>query len=535
MLEKKLSLNFDNSFVKALPADPEAENRRRQVMGACYSRVRPTPVSNPKAVIWSEDMVQRLGIDVDAWGQEALAQVFSGNEILEGMDPVANCYGGYQFGNWAGQLGDGRAISLGEVVHNQERWEIQLKGAGPTPYSRMGDGRAVMRSSIREFLCSEAMHALGVPTTRALSLVATGDKIMRDMFYDGNAAYEPGAIVCRAAPSFIRFGSFEILAAQKNKDVLKQLADYTIATHFPELGSADDDGIYLRWFQEVCRRSADMIVHWTRVGFVHGVMNTDNMSVLGLTIDYGPYGWLEAYDPSWTPNTTDAGQRRYCFGNQAQMTMWNLARFAESLTLLVSDTKGLEESILSQYGERFTTNHKAMALRKIGITQGRLEEDDKLLEGLGKCLRLVETDMTLFYRKLANIQIDEVDVDGLTDTQVLEPLRDAWYSPDAISPKHQKNLSGWLRAYMKRVNEEGRDDAERKALMNQTNPKYVMRNYLAQLAIEKQEAGDSSVLHELMQVMQKPYDEQSEFERYAEKMPEWARHKAGCSMLSCSS
>lgn len=535
MSETSIKMNFDNSFVRELPADPEPENRRREVLGACYSHVKPTPVSNPQALIWSDDMAKRLGIDVDAWGLEAFSQVFSGNRALPGMTPVASCYGGYQFGSWAGQLGDGRAISLGEVLEAGERWEIQLKGAGPTPYSRMGDGRAVMRSSIREFLCSEAMHALGVPTTRALSLVSTGDQILRDMFYDGNAAYEPGAIVCRAAPSFIRFGHFEIVSNQKDKELLKRLVDYTISTHFPELGSVDEEGTYLKWFQEVCRRTADMIVHWTRVGFVHGVMNTDNMSVLGLTIDYGPYGWLEVYDASWTPNTTDAGQRRYSFGNQAQIAMWNLARFAESLTSLITDSKALEEAILSDYGDRFTTTHKEMALRKIGITDVRLEEDDELLEGLGKCLRLVETDMTLFYRALADIGVDGVEPESLADAELVASLKSAWYQPEDIPDEHQATLAQWLRLYLNRVGEESRSDAERKALMNRTNPKYVMRNYLAQLAIERLEAGDPSVLHELMEVMKTPYDEQPDFERYAEKRPEWARHKAGCSMLSCSS
>jgi serine/tyrosine/threonine adenylyltransferase len=535
MSENLIQMNFDNSFVRELKGDPERENRRRQVMGACYSHVEPTPVSNPKALIWSDDMMERLGIDLEAWGIDTFSKVFSGNQLLPGMTPVASCYGGYQFGSWAGQLGDGRAISLGEVVESDTRWEVQLKGAGPTPYSRMGDGRAVVRSSVREFLCSEAMHALGVPTTRALSLVATGDQVLRDMFYDGNAAYEAGAIVCRAAPSFLRFGHFEILAAQKDKDLLKRLVDYTISTHFPELGAVGEEETYLKWFQEVCRRTADMIVHWTRVGFVHGVMNTDNMSVLGLTIDYGPYGWLEVYDGSWTPNTTDAGQRRYSFGNQAQIAMWNLARFAESLTSLITDTKKLEASILSEYGDRFTTTHKEMALLKIGITDVRAEEDDALLEGLGKCLRLVETDMTWFYRKLADVCVEQVEIDKLTSSELMQPLKEAWFQPNDISSEHQEIISQWLRLYMKRLAEEKRSDAERKALMNRTNPKYVMRNYLAQLAIEALEAGDSSVLHELMEVMKQPYAEQPDFERFAEKMPNWARDKAGCSMLSCSS
>jgi len=529
------ALVFDNAFLRALPADSVAENHRRQVLGACYSRVSPTPVNAPSTVIWSQDMAEILGLDVASWGADAFAEVFSGNRLLEGMDPSASCYGGYQFGNWAGQLGDGRAISLGEVIAGSSRWELQLKGAGPTPYSRMGDGRAVMRSSIREFLCSEAMNALGVPTTRALSLVSTGEQVLRDMFYDGNADYEAGAVVCRAAPSFIRFGHFEILAAQKQTELLKRLADYTISNHFPELGSVKESGIYLKWFQEVCRRTADMIVHWTRVGFVHGVMNTDNMSVLGLTIDYGPYGWLEVYDGSWTPNTTDAGQKRYCFGNQAQIAMWNLARFAEALMPLIGDSESLEAAVLSCYGDRFTKNHREMALLKIGIEKSRGEEDDTLLEGLGQCLRVVETDMTLFYRKLADIRVENVSIDEMSHDEKMKPLMAAWYNPEAMGSDDIETISNWLGRYMARVREEPQSDSARKQSMNLVNPKYVMRNYLAQLAIEAVDNGDPSTLHELMKVMLRPYDEQPEFEKYAEKRPEWARHKAGCSMLSCSS
>ena len=265
----------------------------------------------------------------------AVAEVLGGNRVLPGMQPYAARYGGHQFGHWAGQLGDGRAITLGEVVGpDGARQDLQLKGAGPTPYSRTADGRAVLRSSVREFMCSEAMHHLGVPTTRALSLVSTGESVVRDMFYDGHPQAEPGAIVCRVAPSFVRFGNFEILAAHQELDALKRLADYVIATHFPELGAPSAEA-YARWFEEICRRTAVMIAEWMRVGFVHGVMNTDNMSILGLTIDYGPYGWLEGFDPGWTPNTTDAGGRRYRYGNQPQIAQWNLVRLANALFPLI--------------------------------------------------------------------------------------------------------------------------------------------------------------------------------------------------------
>ena len=250
-----------------------------------------------------------IGLDSEDIKTEEFLKVFSGNKVLENTDPYAMCYGGHQFGNWAGQLGDGRAINLTEVVHEDQRWALQLKGAGETPYSRTADGLAVLRSSIREHLCSEAMFHLGVPTTRSLSLMLTGDEVLRDMLYDGNADYEKGAVVCRVSPSFIRFGNFQILAARKDVKTLTELTDYTIRHFFPKIKSTGKES-YIEFFNEVVDRTLEMIVHWQRVGFVHGVMNTDNLSILGLTIDYGPYGWLEDYDVDWTPNTTDRGHKR---------------------------------------------------------------------------------------------------------------------------------------------------------------------------------------------------------------------------------
>ncbi|MGH8074427.1 MAG: protein adenylyltransferase SelO family protein, partial [Lysobacter sp.] len=278
-----MKFDFDNAFVRDLPGDPETGPRVRQVEGAAWSAVDPTPVADPKVLAWSAEMATRLGLDATDVGSAQFAAVFGGNELLPGMRPFAANYGGHQFGHWAGQLGDGRAISLGETINAAgERWELQLKGAGPTPYSRTADGRAVLRSSVREFLCSEAMHHLGVPTTRALSLIDTGDEVVRDMFYDGNARPEPGAIVCRVAPSFLRFGNFELPASRGNTQLLKQLVDFCIRRDFPHL-QGDGEALYAAWFDEVCARTAMMIGHWMRVGFVHGVMNTDNMSILGLT------------------------------------------------------------------------------------------------------------------------------------------------------------------------------------------------------------------------------------------------------------
>ncbi len=532
------ALRFDNTFVHELPGDETAENRRRQVYGACFSPVLPTPVAAPKLVAWSPEVAELVGIDSEAVQSQEFVEVFSGNRVLEDMAPYAACYGGHQFGNWAGQLGDGRAITLGEVVNEQgERWELQLKGAGPTPYSRTADGRAVLRSSVREFLCSEAMAHLGVPTTRALSLVLTGDQVLRDMFYNGNAAYEPGAVVCRVAPSFLRFGSFEIFAARGDTENLKVLADYAIRHHFPELldgKQQPDKDVYVAWYAEVCRRTAVMIAHWMRVGFVHGVMNTDNLSILGLTIDYGPYGWLEGFDPGWTPNTTDASQRRYRYGNQPRIGMWNLMQLGNAIFDLVGSVEPLQAA-LDAYGQTFEATWKAMSIDKLGLDRFEEATDSSLIDELMEVLQLVETDMTIFYRKLADFPVDRAHEQS--DRELLEVLIDAYYEPSALleNPEMLAKTANWLRTYADRVKSSGLDHETRRTKMNAVNPKYVLRNYLAQLAIDASEAGDHSLIYELLEVMRRPYDEQPEMEKYAAKRPEWARERAGCSMLSCSS
>src|SRR5439155_11350344 len=382
---------FENSFVRDLPADPVLLNVPRQVSGAAYTLVEPTPVAAPKLLAWSDALGEFLGLSrPSAQAVEALA----GNRVLPGMQPYAARYGGHQFGHWAGQLGDGRAITLAEIIAaDGSRQELQLKGAGLTPYSRTADGRAVLRSSLREFMCSEAMFHLGVPTTRALSLVATGEPVIRDMFYDGHPREEPGAVVCRVAPSFVRLGNFQILAASDEKDALKRLADYVIREHFPGLS-------YASWYHEVCRRTALLMVDWMRLGFVHGVMNTDNLSILGVTIDYGPYGWLEGYDPMWTPNTTDAQGRRYCYGNQPGIAQWNLARLAEALLPLVEREK-LEEG-LTLYADTFNEAWRRAMADKLGLTEVDEAIADELLEALSE----TETDFTLFFRKLAAVPLN---------------------------------------------------------------------------------------------------------------------------------
>lgn len=590
------ALKFDNTFTRELPSDPETTNFRRQVMGACYSRVKPVHVIAPKLVAYSSESASLIDLSIDRSEEDEFTQIFSGNKLLSGMDTYAACYGGHQFGNWAGQLGDGRVINLGEVInHQSERFTLQLKGAGPTPYSRNADGLAVLRSSIREFLCSEAMFHLGVPTTRALSLILTGNMVERDMFYDGHPKEEPGAVVCRIAPSFTRFGSFEIFAFRNDIGVLKKLLDYTIRTDFPHLlkpdmqniyGDVNSSGIsafsdtgssfnqeryspynegsstlnksrytenlsskvYLDWFEEVCRRTADMVVHWMRVGFVHGVMNTDNMSVLGLTIDYGPYGWLENYDPDWTPNTTDAHGRRYCFGNQVAVAHWNLGQLANAIYPLIGEVEPLQRA-LSVYPARFKEQWNIMVAAKLGLQHFNPETDVSLSRELFDILSLVETDMTIFFRKLAlidfcgngvgsiagksNVMHEKSEI--ISQRSLPKQLMDAYYVPEQLTGEYIARLTEWLKCYAKRLYQNNLGHEERMLKMNAVNPKYVLRNYLAQMAIDQAENGDFSMIHELMKLLRNPYNEQPEKEEFAKKRPEWARYKHGCSMLSCSS
>jgi len=484
------SLNFDNRFIRDLPADPIKENSRRQVHKACYSFVEPTKVSAPSLLSFSNDAANLLDLDSD------------------------DC------------KSDGRAINLGEIKNKSgDYWALQLKGAGPTPYSRTADGLAVLRSSIREYLCSEAMYYLGVPTiptTRALSLINTGEQVMRDILYDGNAAYEPGTVVCRLSPSFVRFGSFQIFSARNEHDQLKQLADVTIKHHFSHLleqfkeGSAE---LYLAWFNEVCQRTVSMIVDWMRVGFVHGVMNTDNMSILGLTIDYGPYGWLDDFNPEWTPNTTDSQHRRYRYEQQANVALWNCYQLANALYPLIEQTEPLE-AILNEFQSSYQDQWLTMMASKLGLENVE-EGDQDLFERLETLLAQTETDMTLFYRLLA------------TDELSVNTFENAYYQ--APESDYIEAMTNWLSDYSVRRERDDIDNQTRFDNMNAVNPLYVFRNYLAQQAIDKAEQGDMSMIDELLEVLKNPYTEQSDKQHLAAKRPDWARTKVGCSMLSCSS
>jgi len=520
-----MKLNIQDTFNKELPADPITENYVRQVENACFSFVTPSKTANPQILHVSPEMLENLGLSKADAQTDEFKNVFTGNEVFPNTQPYAMCYGGHQFGNWAGQLGDGRAINLTEIVHNKQRWAIQLKGSGKTPYSRTADGLAVLRSSIREYLCSEAMFHLGVPTTRALSLALSGDPVLRDMLYNGNPAYEKGAIVSRIAPSFLRFGNYQILAVRNDIQTLKTLVDYTIKHFYTELGTPSKE-TYLQFFKKVAENSLEMVIHWQRVGFVHGVMNTDNMSILGLTIDYGPYGWLEGYDYGWTPNTTDSQHKRYRYGNQPNIVLWNLYQLANALYPLINETEGLEK-VLADFGTSFESKYLNMMRSKIGLFTEN-ENDQKLIQDLENNLHLTETDMTIFYRNLSRFTKENME-------SGFKIIQDAFYNTNEQSLELIETWEKWFESYNQRLQSEKETDAERTEKMNRINPKYVLRNYMAQLAIDASDKEDYSLIDELFNLLKNPYSEQENMEKWFAKRPDWARNKVGCSMLSCSS
>ncbi len=516
-----MNIQLTNFFTDQLPADPNLENTRREVLEAVYSFVRPIKTSNPTLLHVSDEMQHTLDFSNEDIQSREFLEFVTGNSVLKNSKPFAMCYAGHQFGNWAGQLGDGRAINLGEI----KDWAVQLKGSGPTPYSRTADGLAVLRSSVREYLCSEAMHHLGVPSTRALSLSLTGDKVLRDVMYNGNPAHEKGAIVSRVAKSFLRFGNFEIFSSRNDIKNLKILTDYTIKSHFSHLGKPSKE-VYLQFFQEVTSKTLEMIIHWQRVGFVHGVMNTDNMSILGLTIDYGPYGWLEGFDFGWTPNTTDKQHKRYRYGNQPTIGLWNLYQLANALYPLIEEAAPLEK-ILEGYKSNFEKKSQDMMRAKLGLTSDK-ETDINIIQSLENNLQAAETDMTIFFRTLSSFKKEQPE-------KGVKLIQDAFYTPDTIKGNVLNNWKQWFADYAKRLEDETTSAEERQQQMNKVNPKYVLRNYMAQLAIDKADKGDTSLLEEMYLLLKEPYSEQPKFEHWFAKRPEWARHKVGCSMLSCSS
>lgn len=514
------SKKYKNEFVNTFDGDESGNLQPRKTPGVLYSKAIPTPVEKPTLLAWSDELAAELGIQKPVNQEET--DILGGNSIMSSMHPYAACYAGHQFGHWAGQLGDGRAITLGEwEAADGKSWELQLKGAGPTPYSRRADGRAVLRSSVREYLMSEAMHYLGVPTTRALSLVATGEPVLRDMFYNGNAAYEPGAIVMRVSPSFLRFGNFEILAARKEIDNLRKLTDWTISRYYPHIQGEDK---ILMWFREVMERTATMVVEWLRVGFVHGVMNTDNMSILGLSIDYGPFSFLDDYDLDFTPNTTDLPGRRYAFGKQSAVAYWNLGCLASAIAPLLSDTKELVE-VLESYGDVYAEKYLTMMANKLGLDEVK-QEDVDLIEQFEATLSTIKPDMTIFYQLLIDLPLN------LEEKQEIEKhFTESLYHE--LSQEETDSLHSLITNYIKRVKGNTSSREESLKRMREHNPRIILRNYLLHQAIEELERGQDQLFAKLQEAMKNPYSR--DFDEFFAKRPDWASQKAGCSMLSCSS
>jgi hypothetical protein len=483
-------LNFDNSFAR-LP-------------DIFHSRLHPVPLPDPYLVSFNADAAGLIDLDAGEAARAEFAEYFSGNRLLPGSEPLAMLYAGHQFGQYVPQLGDGRAILLGEIRNSAgECWDVQLKGAGQTPYSRRGDGRAVLRSSIREYLCSEAMHGLGIPTTRALCIVGSEAEVYRE-------TVETAAVVTRLAPSHVRFGSFEVFFYRGQHEPVAMLADYVIARHFPHLSAVPDK--YPRFLNEVMIRTAQLLAKWQAVGFSHGVMNTDNMSILGLTFDYGPFGFMETYDPGFICNHSDP-EGRYAYDRQPQIGLWNLAALAQALTPLVPVEEA--DAILNGYGPAYSGHYAELMGQKLGVSHSG-QKDFALLGQLLGMMRDSQLDYTNFFRSLGRFNSAPDESNGA--------LRDQFIDREAFD--------AWAVAYRARLQSETGTDAEREQRMGRINPKYILRNYLAQTAISKAEQErDFSEIERLLGLLRRPCDEQPGMESYAAPAPDWARKLE----VSCSS
>jgi uncharacterized protein YdiU (UPF0061 family) len=478
-----------------------------------YTRLAPTPLPAPYFVAASPAAAELIGLDADLLHDQQTIDALAGSAVVAGADPLAAVYSGHQFGVYVPQLGDGRALLLGGLAATDGSiWELQLKGSGKTPYSRMGDGRAVLRSSIREFLCSEAMHALGIPTTRALSIMGSDLPVFRE-------TVETAAVVTRVAPSFVRFGSFEYFFWRGEQETLRQLADYVIDSFFPQCREAGDGPApYLALLREVARRTARLIAQWQGVGFCHGVMNSDNMSILGLTIDYGPFGFIDAFDAGHICNRSDE-HGRYAYDQQPAVAHWNLYCLGQALiplTIDVDETKAALDTFRDEYAQAIDEVMRA----KLGLGTSEAG-DEELIGQLIGLLHASRVDWTLFWRNLAMLPVEAADDADAT-------VRDRFIDRSAFD--------AWAVEYRARLRREGSIDAARAARMNRVNPKYVLRNHLAEVAIRKArgdggEPRDFSEVERLLRVLARPYDDQPEYDDYAKAPPDWA---AGLS-LSCSS
>ena len=470
---------------------------------AFFTRQQPLPLPAPHWVGTSAGLASELGLDADWLASDVALHAFSGNAVLPGSEPLASVYSGHQFGVWAGQLGDGRALLLGELQTPKGPMELQLKGSGLTPYSRMGDGRAVLRSSIREFLCSEAMHALGIPTTRALCITGSPEPVRRE-------AIETAAVVTRVAPSFIRFGHFEHFAARGQLGELRQLADYVIERHYPECseGAGFDGNRYAALLQAVSERTAALVAQWQAVGFCHGVLNTDNMSILGLTIDYGPFQFLDAFDPDHICNHSDH-QGRYAFKQQPPVVYWNLYRLGQALQPLIGDP-AIAMAALESFKALFPAEFMARMRAKLGLATAH-EDDDTLIDGLLHLMADNAVDYPIFWRRLSHA----------VASGDFEPVRDLFAD--------RAGFDRWMLSFKELVALTGR--AQEADLMLKTNPRYVLRNHLGEKAIRAASVGNYYELHALQALLERPFDEHPGFETHADFPPDWARHIS----ISCSS
>lgn len=508
--------NIQQPFIKKFPGDFSGNTMQRDTPKVLFSTVKPAGFDHPKLIAFNEKLSEEIGLGKF---EEKDLSFLVGNNLPEDMKTYSTAYAGHQFGNWAGQLGDGRAILAGEINKAGQKNEIQWKGAGATPYSRHADGRAVLRSSLREYLMSEAMHNLNIPTTRALSLAFTGEDVVRDIMYNGNPQNEKGAVVIRTAESFLRFGHFELMSAQQEYTTLKELADFTIENYFKEI-QAEGQQKYKDFFENICRRTADLMVEWYRVGFVHGVMNTDNMSVLGLTIDYGPYSMMDEYNLNFTPNTTDLPGRRYAFGKQAQVSQWNLWQLANALHPLIKDEKFLED-VLNDYGSYFWESHDKMLCKKFGFDQ-LLDNDEKFFTNWQSLMQDLQMDYTLFFNELEKYD-EQKDL-----RQQFENVSYTFLSEEKIS-----RLSDFIREYKSRLEKNGISREESLEIMHKTNPKFILRNYLLYQCIEEISEGKTDLLHKLLHALENPYH--TIYPEFSAKRPSGYDDVSGCSMLSCSS
>lgn len=504
-------------FTEIFPGDFSGNTIQRNTPKVLFSTVDPVGFENPETIIFNEKLSEEIGLGKF---DEKDAQFLAATHLPENIKTYATAYAGHQFGNWAGQLGDGRAILAGEITNEAgQKNEIQWKGAGATPYSRHADGRAVLRSSVREYLMSEAMYHLGVPTTRALSLSFTGENIVRDMMYSGNPQEEKGAVVVRTAESFLRFGHFELMSTQKEINTLIDLTDFTIENYFKNITSEGKQK-YKDFFSEVCTRTADLMVKWFRVGFVHGVMNTDNMSILGLTIDYGPFSMMDEYNLNFTPNTTDLPGKRYAFGKQGQISQWNLWQLANALFPLIKDEKFLEET-LNAYGNYFWEAHDKMLCRKFGFDELKKEDQEFFINWQG-LMQELQFDYTLFFNLLEKLEsISDVKID----------FQETSYT--FLDDAKLKKLEDFLESYRLRLKINLILKEESLAIMKKANPKFLLRNYLLFECIEEITNGKTEILQKLTKALKNPYEEI--YPEFSVKRPISYDDISGCSMLSCSS